>query len=211
MIRAALPLLAAVLLTGPAVLVAKPASILPPALETPLAFTCASPVDRFDTAATLKRRFGAQAVVRTVPGPEGTEFQALVLYPRDPKWRLEVLFDDEALAGRVSSVLLRGERSLWRVAGLRLGDGLRKVEAANGRAFQVGGFEWDYGGYVQDWKGGALSKRGCRIGMRMGLPGEGALIADGILGEVELQSNDSRVRAARPIVTELSISWPAAN
>lgn len=199
--RIASPLLAAALLIGPVGLTAKPA---PPA---PLALTCASPVAPTDTAASLKRRFGAQAVVQTVPGPEGTEFKAMVLYPRDSARRLEVTFQDEAMKGRVGSVLLRGDRSRWRVAGLGLGDGLAKVEAANGRAFQIGGFEWDYGGYVQGWKGGALARRGCRIGMRMGLTGEGAPIADGILGEVELQSNDPRVRRAKPVITELSVGW----
>lgn len=189
-------------------LLAMPAAAAParPAAQ-PL--TCAAPVGLKDTAAVLKRRFGKAATVATLPGPEGTTLRAVVLWPREPARRLEVTYWDEAMT-QLSGVTLGGGARRWSVGGVHLGDSLQRVQALNGKPFQLGGFEWDYGGYLQDAKGGKLGllPGGCRISVRFGLQAGGAA-AQSILGDVTLQSTDKAVLAARPVVTDLSIGWPA--
>lgn len=50
------------------------------------------------------------------------------------------------------------EQSEWLLEGdLRLGSTLQEVEKANGKPFVLTGFDWDFGGTVNDWKGGKLS------------------------------------------------------
>jgi len=52
--------------------------------------------------------------------------------------------------------------SHWTEAGtgVRVGTSLGELNRLNGRAFEFSGFDWDfdwdYGGYVSDWKGGKL-------------------------------------------------------
>ena len=149
----------------------------PPAAN---AVGCASPVGRNDSAAALMLRFRANARKETVPGAEGETAEAVVLYPRDPLRRLEVIYSDAAML-HPASVNLRAERSVWAVAGLHLGDGLEQVARRNGRAFTMSGFEWDYGGYVNDLKGGALSRLpgGCSVTIRFKPRGLDARSTDG--------------------------------
>ena len=54
--------------------------------------------------------------------------------------------------------------------GYSFGDGIEAVEKANGGPFAVSGFEWDYGGFVTDWKGGKLKEAGgCATTVRFAL------------------------------------------
>ncbi len=183
---------------------AKPAA---PKAAVTQPLTCSLPVSQRDSAASLKRRFGRAAVVTSIAGPEGTSIRAVVLWARDPRRRLEVTFWDERMT-KPAGVLLGDRARHWSVGGIHLGDSLAKVEAVNGKPFQLGGFEWDYGGYLQDARGGKLGvlPGGCRISARFGLSGKGA-VESGILGDVTLQSSDAKVRAALPVVTDLAIGW----
>jgi hypothetical protein len=174
----------------------------------PQALTCSSPVKPTDTARTLRQRYGAQAVAMDVPGGEGQIVRALVLWPRDKARRLEVFFDDDAMR-KLGSVLIRSRGSRWRIARLGVGSSLAEVVRANGRAVKVGGFGWDYGGGV-DRLGGKLTRLpgGCAVGLTMDI-GEGVTNPpDGIFGDgVQLPSGDPRLRAARPYVTDIYVSW----
>ena len=65
---------------GPAVATSPVAKVEPaPATE----LTCSSPVKSNDTVASLRERYGDQARVETLHGPEGIEFPGLVLWPDD--------------------------------------------------------------------------------------------------------------------------------
>ncbi|MCZ8322644.1 MAG: hypothetical protein ACK442_13945 [Novosphingobium sp.] len=185
------------------------AALAAPTRPTVQPLTCTLPVNAKDSAVSLKRRYGRAAVVTTVPGPEGTTVRAVVLWPREPARRLEVTFWDERMT-QPAGVTLGDQARRWSVGGVKLGDSLQRVEALNGRPFQLGGFEWDYGGYLQDAKGGKLGvlPGGCRVSVRLGLTA-GAEVPLAILGDVTLQSTDKAVQAARPVVTDLSIGWPA--
>jgi hypothetical protein len=195
-------ILLALLLGAPALSAPAPRSAKPQVL------TCFAPVAKTDTGASLKRRYGAQAVAMDVPGGEGQMVRALVLWPRDKARRLEVFFDDGPMR-QLSSVLIRSKGSRWRVAGLGVGATLAEVVRANGGPVTVGGFGWDYGGGV-DRRGGKLARLpgGCAVGLTMDI-GEGITNPpQGIFGDgVQLPSSDPRLRAARPYVTDIYVSW----
>jgi len=174
-----------------------------------LAATCTSPVTRSDTAASILRRFGANARRETLPGAEGETFSGVVLYPRDPRRRVEIAFSDDARP-HVSSIRIRGNSSAWSFGSMALGDGIPQITSSNGRAFTLSGFEWDYGGYVNDLKDGALSHLagGCTLSIRFSLPANVTTTPEAVMGDVQVPSTHPALRRLRPVVTELSLNWP---
>lgn len=189
------------------------ASSLAPADYTSLAnvMTCDWPVKKTDTAESLLATYKSYAQVTTIPGAEGTEEKGVVLYGNDPRRRVEVFFYDEAMT-EVSLVLVRGDSQWSGPKGLHLGSTLADVEGANGKPFTLGGFDWDYGGYVGDFNRGKLAKiKGkCTLGVRFGIPENSGPVADTITGERVLVSTDPAVVTANPVVEELSVGWPKA-
>ena len=187
------------------------ASSLPPADYTSLAnvMTCDWPVKKTDTAESLLATYKSYAQVATIPGAEGTEEKGVVLYGNDPRRKVEILFFDEAMT-EVSIVLVRGDSQWSGPKGLHLGSALADVEAANEKPFKLGGFDWDYGGYVTDLNRGKLAKiKGkCTLGIRFSIPENGGPVVDSITGDRTLVSTDPAVIDARPVVQELSIGWP---
>ena len=185
-------------------------SSLPPADYTSLAnvMTCDWPVKKTDTAESLLATYKSYAQVTTIPGAEGTEEKGVVLYGNDPRRKVEILFFDEAMT-EVSSVLVRGDSQWSGPKGLHLGSALADVEAANEKPFKLSGFDWDYGGYVTDLERGKLAriKGKCTLNLRFGIPENAGPVADSIVGERTLVSNDPAVMAARPVIQEMSVAW----
>lgn len=185
---------------------AAPAKRAVPAKPVSQAVTCSLPVGPKDTFATVRQRFGAAAVRDKIAGAEGEELDGIVLWPADPARRLELILTDDQ-AHTVSSVRIIGQ-SRWTAGGLRLGDGLARVQQVNGKPFKLYGFGWDYGGYVNELAGGKLDSLpgGCNLSIRFE-PSPMDDYPNGISGEVTLASSDTRLRAARPVVAELSVGW----
>lgn len=172
--------------------------------------SCEWPVDgNKDNAASVLKRFGKDARRATLGGPEGAEFEGLVLWEGDPARRIEVLLDDESANERIFGIRLYEATSRWRIAGLGIGDPLDRVIAANGRPFVLYGFGWDYGGYLSDLKGGKLDSLpgGCEMGLRLDLVDVIDEASAGILGNVQLESDDPRLSNRRITVSELSLNW----
>ena len=114
------------------------------AAPAPAPVGCAAPIARHDSAAALKARFGKAARIEDVPIGEGDTAKALVLFGKDKARRIEGLYWDDAMR-RVSTIRWQGKG--WSAGGLRIGEGLAAVTRANGRAFRLSGFDWDYGGW----------------------------------------------------------------
>lgn len=190
-----------------ALLLAAPAASAPP--PNSYAATCTAPVSRNDSAAAILRRFGANARRATLPGAEGDTFPGVVLFARDPRRRVEIAFAD-ARQTRVSMLRIRGNDHTWSVGSMALGDGIPQITSSNGRGFTLSGFEWDYGGYVTDLKGGALSAMsgGCTLGIRFSLPANVTSTPESLMGDVSVESTNPALRRLRPTVTELSLNWP---
>jgi hypothetical protein len=175
-----------------------------PASATEL--SCTDPVRADDTLASLRERYGDQARLEMVAGPDG-DFSAVVLWPDDPARRIEVVAADERSPLPVSAVRLP-RTSTRRLAGLAVGDPLARANEVNGKPFKLWGFSWDYGGYVSDLGGGKLAALpgGCRVVLRLS-PREGTEVPDALMGEVELSSDDPRLEAAGVAIEELSLAF----
>ena len=187
---------------------AVPAASPPSARSQTEVVTCSYPVRRGDTAGSLRARYGEDARIETLGGPEGMDFQGLALWPDSPSRRLEVIFEREDASGDVTGLRL-WDKTEWRVAGLQLGDPLASVREANGGPFKLWGFSWDYGGYVNDLLDGRLASLpgGCHLSVRLDIP-ENVVVPLEILGEGSISSEDARVRKAGPRVTELTLGFP---
>jgi hypothetical protein len=191
------------------VLLASPAfAQTAPPQEGPV--TCASPVAPDDTERSLKQRFGKEAVVEDLPGAEGEKYKGVVLFPKAMDRRIEVAFTDDK-ARRASGLTLRdtARTSRWNVSGVTIGSSLAEVQKANGKPFLVSGFEWDYGGFVTDWKGGALSRPlqgGCTVTVRFDkkTAAPKSLLGDG----VKAASDNATLVKWAPVVTEIGVNFP---
>jgi len=160
---------------------------------------------RYASADALAASYGADNLVeQTLPGAEGESYTATVLYPDDPARRLEIVWQDEART-RPANISVSGENSAW--AGpnaLSLGQSLTDVEAANGQAFKLWGFGWDYGGWVSEWNGGSFALAdGCMVRVRFAAGAEGA----GAQGDAEFDSNSDVIRRALPVVTSFALVY----
>lgn len=179
------------------------------------ALECAPPFGPDADKASLKAHFGAANVVdESVPGPEGSQFAATVIFPRDPTKRLEVIWQDEAAQKRIGDAATYREGADWTlIGGVKIGSSLEDVRKANGKPFVISGFGWDYGGYVVDWGGGAFGENdaGCHVSVRFemgaGAPEKAALAASG--DGVQLSSDAAETKALGAYVTRIAIGYPA--
>ena len=194
-----------VLIAAVALAVASPAlAQTAPPTEGPI--TCTLPVAATDTAKSLKQRYGSEAVIEDLPGAEGETYKGLVLFPRASDRRIEVAFIEDKTAA-VSGMTLRdtAKTSRWSVAGISIGASLAAVRKANGKPFVLAGFGWDYGGYVTDFKNGALGRilpGGCSVTVRFGTEKDTprALSGDG----VKVSSDNPALLKLAPVVTEIA-------
>ncbi|WP_426615828.1 hypothetical protein [Bradyrhizobium sp. McL0616] len=191
------------------ILVASPAfAQTAPPQEAPI--TCASPIAPDDTERSLKQRYGKEAVVQDLPGAEGENYKGLVLFPKATDRRIEIAFTDDK-ARRVSGLTLRdsAKTSRWSVNDIAIGSSLADVQKANGKPFLVNGFEWDYGGFVTDWKGGALGRPlqgGCTVTVRFD---KNAAAPKSLLGDgVKAASDNATLVKWAPVVTEIGVNFP---
>jgi len=172
--------------------------------------SCDAPVAKNASAKSLLAAYPGDAVMGTINGPEGSEAHGVILFGNDPARRLEITFWDDAMT-KVSDISLGSAATAWTgPSGLHLGSGLDDVQAANGKPFGLYGFGWDYGGFVNDLKGGQLAHLpgGCSLSVRLSTA-DGVNIPDGLSGEKTLGSDDPAVKALAPKVETLSIGWPA--
>src|SRR5215470_2570512 len=111
------------------------------ALSTPFAFAdrataprvlkCEGPFGRDAGHADLIQAFGADNVVeQEIEGAEGDKTKATVLYPGDPKARLEITWGDEQ--ARRGPIIRATYQSAWAIAnGIHIGTALTEVEKIN--------------------------------------------------------------------------------
>lgn len=177
--------------------------------QASLVLGCSAPFTREATPATLAAVFGRENVIpETIAGPEGTQMNVTAIYPNDPARRIEVVFRNEEERTDLSAVMVSSLESQWTgPGGVKIGDGIEAVEAANGAAFDVMGFQWDYGGFVANWKGGKLDEaNGCAPTVRLS-PGADSLSAEIVGDGVQPASDLPAMRVAQPKVSVFGISW----
>jgi hypothetical protein len=175
--------------------------------------SCAGPLAADGSHDKVVAAFGDKNVVFTeVDGAEGEKIAATVIFPNDPGRRIELFWADEAKRARLASA--RPDRANRAAApnGIRPGMSLAEVEKLNGRPFELSGFDWDYGGAVTDWKGGALGRPapgGCIVSVQFALPPKvSETAAAAVAGDRAFASADAKIRAAAPIVDAIALGWP---
>jgi hypothetical protein len=179
---------------------------------------CEGAFARDSSHAKLVQAFGKSSVaVEEVDRPDGTKTKASVVYPDEPRRRVEVLWHDEAARSRPATIRV-DFKSQWRtVRGLRIGsdladvENLADVEKINGKPFKLMGFDWNYGGRVSNWMGGALATVAGGCDVRLGFnPWADAPDAarDKVSGDKEFLSSDANMRASKPTVSDIFILYP---
>jgi hypothetical protein len=90
---------------------------------------------------------------------EGETVPGTIIYPNDPRRRLEIAWKNTKTRKSPEFVQFAGEKSLWKTTqGITLGTSLKTLEQINGKGFVLLGFQWDYSGTVISWNGGKLSR-----------------------------------------------------
>jgi hypothetical protein len=164
----------------------------------------------------LIAKYGKGNVKRdTIYVAEGGEEEGTVLFPNDPKRRLEIVWKNKKQ--RKSPEWMRvPTESRWSVFGLRNGTTLADLVKRNGRDFKFSGFGWDYGGAITDWRGGAMNTVGgktCHVGVSIDavVPDnptksqEAALNA--VSGDSEFLSSSPHLKKIKVQVNEIIVSY----
>jgi hypothetical protein len=159
----------------------------------------------------LAQSFGVHNVDFTeVSGDDGSTLMASVLFPTDPKRRLEVLWDDDVQRAGTRMIVIDGESTWSAQKGVRLGLPLAALEKLNGKPFRLMGFEKGGMAIVSDWNGGALAllTDGCKVGVQLKPdPKAAAGVLDAAGSDKEFASSDPAIRAAKPIVGEIIVAY----
>jgi hypothetical protein len=179
---------------------------------SPRVIKCEGPFGRNASHADLVKAFGSSNVVyQDIDGAEGETIKASVLYPNDAKAKLEIIWGDEKARRR--PMIRAKDQSGWAsMNGIRIGMALEEIEKMNGKPFKLSGFDWDDGGRVRDWQGGALAKPlpgGCIVGVEF-VHAEDVPEANlsKVTGEGEFLSDGADMRAVEPYVAVVTISYP---
>jgi hypothetical protein len=198
------------LIAGLLVLSSSPASAESAATRV---IKCEGSFGRNASHASLVKAFGNNNVVyREIEGVQDKKTKASILYPADPKARLEFIWQDER-ARRRPGLIRAKDQSAWAAAnGIRIGTALADVEKMNGKPFKLSGFDWDYGGRVTDWRGGALAKPqpgGCTLGIEFVHPEDAPEEnLTKVSGDREILSDHADMRAVEPYVAVMTFSYP---
>ncbi len=145
-----------------------------------------------------------------VDAGSGTKTMASIIYPNDPKRRLEVWWSDVDKRKDIYLIAINGSSTWTGPGGLRLGLSLSDLEKLNHKPFKLRGFDKDKAAAVTDWEDGALTALpgGCKAGVilraQAKTPAE-ALVA--LPFDHEFSSGDAALRAVRPAVTEILIGY----
>jgi len=145
-----------------------------------------------------------------VDGDGGAKVPATVLFPNDPKRRLEVWWSDPA-ARRDTYLVVIGGHSAWTApGGMKLGLTLAQLEKLNHKPFKLKGFDKDGIAKVSNWDGGVLADLpgGCKSGLSLRADPKTPADAIGALSaDKEYSSADAAFRAVKPTVSEVLIGY----
>ncbi|MFN7115351.1 MAG: hypothetical protein ACK4TA_01045 [Saprospiraceae bacterium] len=156
------------------------------------------------TEAVLQELYGTQDIdIQSISIAEGDTQEGVVLYP-GTRNELEIIWESAASEGTPAFVRIGKDSTEWHTPeGITIGTTLEKLEDLNGKPFTFYGFEWDYGGLITDWNDGKLSEY-LIIAL---VPQNFAKLTDDLLGEVQLSSDDPRVRALQAKVGSIVVTF----
>jgi hypothetical protein len=144
-----------------------------------------------------------------------SELDAIVMWPDNPAMRAEVLWFGDKSGKPEGARVSGGPESLWvGPSGLLLGSTIADIEAANGGPFTMVAFENHNHGEVSNFLGGKLDGApgaGCYVSFSLDMAPDApqALVA-ALSGDSEksFRSDSPEMRAAQPVIAEMSIYFP---
>jgi hypothetical protein len=145
-----------------------------------------------------------------VEAADGTKVPASILFPNDPKRRLEVWWSDRTHRSDIHLIVIGGKSTWTAPDGLRLGQTLEQVEKLNHKPFKLKGFDKDRIATGSDWDGGALATvaGGCKPGVSLRADAKASAEKIGALSaDEEYSSSDPAIRAAKPTISEILIGY----
>jgi len=145
-----------------------------------------------------------------VESTDGTKVPASVLFPKDPKRRLEIWWANPAARSDTYLIVINGKSDWSGPGGLRLGLNLAQLEKLNHKAFKLKGFDKDGNATISDWDGGALASLpgGCKSGVSLRAdPKVPADTVAALAADKEYSSADAEMRAVKPAVSEILIGY----
>jgi len=123
---------------------------------------------------------------------------AYFIFP-DTDNEMEVSFE-----GTKTGVTFTKENSKWKPPfGIKVGDPLDKVVKVNGRDFRINGFEWDNGGEIADWEGGAFAGKGVNIMFKANNSSDPKLY-DQVTGDKKVKSDASAMKKLGVVVEKIT-------
>ncbi len=140
----------------------------------------------------------------------GAKVKASIVFPNDPKRRLEVWWSNPAERSGIYLIDIKGKSTWGAPGGMRLGLNLVQLEKLNQKPFKLKGFDKNGVASVSDWDDGALASLpgSCKSGVSLAAdpkasPDEvGAMSAD-----KDYSSSDPAIRAVKPTVSEILIGY----
>jgi len=197
--------------TAPAAVPAAPAApAAPKPAAAPHAIACNGAFAKDSNHLKLMQSFQPKNVeFGEVAGPGGTKLNATILFPKDPKRHLEVLWANEAARADISLIVITGQSTWSGPKGLKLGLTLAALEKLNGKPFKLSGFDQADGSAVVDWQGGALAALpgGCKVGIRFAPDRKAAAAVLAAAAGKEFTSSDAAMRAVKPTVAEIILGY----
>jgi hypothetical protein len=174
------------------------------------------PITKQTSEADLKRIYGKENVKDTEVGlGEGETAPGTVIFPDDPKRKIEIIWKDQKGKKSPASIHFYAEKSVWKTKeGIGLGTSLKELERINGRGFTLAGFEWDYSGTVFSWKKGKLAKMfgndSRKVTLRLNPNYDKApqKDLDAVVGDGEFSSKHKAMQRLNPKVSSMIVEFP---
>lgn len=167
---------------------------------------CSGPFAKDSGMLALAMAFDSRNMIFTHETVQGTQVGVTVLFPKDPKRRLEVWWSNPNRTG--TYLIDIADKSIWTgPGGLRLGLTVEQLEKLNKKPFKLKGFDKDGIASVASWDDGVLAKLpgDCKAGVNMhaGAKSDAAELPD----KAEYSSDDPALRALKPTVAEILIGY----
>jgi hypothetical protein len=167
---------------------------------------CSGPFAKDSGMLALAVTYDSRNMIFTQEKVQGATVGVTVLYPKDPKRRLEVWWQNPNRTG--TYLIDIAGKSIWTAPkGLRLGLTLEQLQKLNHKPFKLKGFDENRIANVADWDGGELADLpgGCKASASLHTNATSA--TSDLPAKDEYSSDDPAMRALKPTVSEILIGY----
>jgi len=171
---------------------------------------CSGPFSKDSSNLKLAMLFDSRNVTFTDVDLNGSRIGASILFPKDPKRRLEIWWSNSTNRSGIYLILINGQSTWGAPGGMRLGLTLAELEKLNHKPFKLKGFDKDNVATVSGWDGGALATLtgGCKSGVSLHAdPKAPADAVTALPADHEYSSSDPALRAVNPTVSEILLGY----